>query len=207
MIIRFPDKANAGTKDNELISFVDFAPTLLSLAGVQPKKYMQGQAFLGSYASKEKRKYIHAAADRFDEVTDAIRAVRDSQFKYIRNYRPKQGYYLPLGYREKIPSMEELLRLRDGGKLNKKQMQWFRKSKQKDELFDCKADPFELNNLADNPKYNQKLKELSNEMDRWLVDISDTPNLPEEELIFNLWGESDSKPLTESPEITLVKEL
>ena len=160
---------------------------------------MQGQAFLGKYQAKEERQYIHAAADRFDEVTDAIRAVRDNQFKYIRNYRPEQGYYLPLAYREQIPTMQELLRLRKEGKLNDIQMQWFRNSKPKEELFDCIADPHELNNLASEPQYKQKLNELSLEMDRWLNSISDTPNLPENQLIQKLWGGSDSQPTTSIP--------
>ncbi len=202
MIIRFPNKENAGEKDEQMISFTDFAPTLLSLIGVEPPKYLQGQAFLGKYKAKNKRKYIHGAADRFDEVTDAIRAVRDSQFKYLRNYRPEQGYYLPLAYREKIPTMQELLRLRDEGKLNDIQMQWFRDHKPKEELFDCKADPFELNNIADNPAYADKLKELSAEMDRWLLEINDNPTLPEAQLIKQLWNNSDSQPITSVPEIS-----
>ena len=70
-------------------------------------------------------------------VTDVIRAVRDKQFKYIRNYRPEQGYYLPITYRESIPAMQELLRLKEEGKLNDVQMQWFREHKPKEELFDC----------------------------------------------------------------------
>ncbi|MGY6648025.1 sulfatase-like hydrolase/transferase [Wenyingzhuangia sp. IMCC45574] len=201
MIIRFPNKKNAGLKDMQLISFVDFAPTLLSIIGVQPKPYLQGQAFLGKYKSKEKRKYIHAAVDRLDEVTDAIRAVRDDRFKYIRNYRPNQQYYLPLAYREKIPSMQELLKLRDTGMLNEQQMQWFRKNKPKEELFDCYLDPNELNNLADDPTYANKIKELSLEMDQWLNSINDTPNLPEIELIKKLWSGNDVKPLTQNPEI------
>ena len=92
MIVRFPDKRGAGTIDNQLVSFVDLAPTVLSLAGIAPKDYMQGQAFLGTFKAEQERKYIHAAADRFDEFTDAIRAVRDKRFKYIRNYRPQQPY-------------------------------------------------------------------------------------------------------------------
>ena len=92
LIIRFPGKQDAGLKDEQLISFVDFAPTLLSLAGIQPLEYMQGQAFLGKYQATEPRDYIHGAADRFDEVTDAIRIVRNNRFKYIRNYWPSQGY-------------------------------------------------------------------------------------------------------------------
>lgn len=198
LIIRFPKKLQAGTKDNQLISFVDFAPTLLSLIGEKPKSYMQGQAFLGDFKAEE-RNYIHAAADRFDAETDAIRAVRDKQFKYIRSYRPDQGYYLPIKYRERIPAMQELLRLRDEGKLNEVQKQWFRENKPKEELFDCSVDPFELNNLADNPKYQDKLKELSAEMDKWLESIADNPDLPERELIKKLWNVKDSQPVTSDP--------
>ena len=201
MIIRFPEKLQAGTKDNQLISFVDFTPTLLSLIGEEPKAYMQGQAFLGDYKAEE-RNYIHAAADRFDAETDVIRAVRDKQFKYIRNYRPEQGYYLPIEYRERIPAMQELLRLRDEGKLNEAQKQWFRESKPKEELFDCSVDPFELNNLADHPEYQDKLNELSAEMDNWLGVIEDNPDLPEAELIKKLWNDNVAQPVTSEPIIT-----
>ncbi|MFP4844980.1 sulfatase [Winogradskyella sp. PE311] len=198
MIIRFPKKLHAGTKDDQLISFVDFAPTLLSLIGEEPKPYMQGQSFLGSNKVEE-RDYIHAAADRFDAETDVIRAVRDRRFKYIRNYRPEQGYYLPITYRERIPAMQELLRLHDEDKLNEAQKQWFRESKPKEELFDCTVDPFELNNLADNLEYKNKLNELSAEMDKWLRAIEDNPNLPEGELIKKLWNGSETQPITSEP--------
>lgn len=202
MIIRFPNKQKSGTKDSQLISFVDFAPTLLSLLGISPPDYMQGEAFLGKYQAKEKRKYIHAAADRFDGFTDAIRAVRNKQFKYIRNFRPEQEYYLPVQYRERIPTMQELLRLKDEGKLNKDQTLWFRKNKSKEELYDCKTDPHELNNLVEDPTYNENLAELRAEMNRWIEDIGDQPNLPERELISHLWKGKDIQPVTNEPIIT-----
>jgi len=179
MIIRFPNKERTKNKDEQLVSFVDFAPTLLSLVGMSAPDYMQGQAFLGKHQAKKERTYIHAAADRFDGITDVIRAVRDERFKYIRNYRPEQGYYLPVEYRERIPTMQELLRLRKEGKLTPHQAQWFRDNKPKEELYDCKADPHELNNLANNPNYNKQLETLRAEMDRWLTEIGDQPNLPE----------------------------
>lgn len=201
MIVRYPNKKDAGTKNNELISFVDFAPTLLSLIDEKPKSYMQGQSFLGSHKAQD-RSYIHAAADRFDGFTDAIRAVRDKKYKYIRNYRPEQGYYLPVEYREKIPTMQELLRLKEEGKLNNIQKQWFRESKPKEELFDCDADPYELNNLANDPAYQEKLNELSAEMDKWLTAINDNPSLPENQLVAKLWEGSDIQPTTLEPIIT-----
>ena len=201
MIVRYPEAQYAGTTDQQLISFIDFAPTLLSIIGEKPKTYMQGQAFVGNHKASE-RHYIHAAADRFDGFTDAIRAVRDNQYKYIRNYRPEQGYYLPISYREKIPTMQALLKLKGEGKLNDIQLQWFRSQKPKEELFDCKADPFELNNLADNPAFQGKLNELGKEMDRWLADIGDTPNLDERKLVDHLWSGKNTKPKTSEPIIT-----
>ncbi|MFD0796586.1 sulfatase [Maribacter chungangensis] len=201
MIVRFPHKINAGTKDEKLLSFIDFAPTLLSLTGTNPPAHIQGQAFLGKYKATDERKYIHAAADRFDGYTDAIRAVRDERFKYIRNYRPEQGYYLPIDYREKIPTMQELLRLRDAGELDSVQMQWFRKTKDPEELFDCLNDPHELHSLANDPQYATKLKELQNEMDRWITEIGDQPNLPEKELLSQLWKGAEKQPITATPNI------
>ncbi|UCE93668.1 MAG: sulfatase [Flavobacteriaceae bacterium] len=203
MIIRFPNKQKSGTEEKQLTSFVDFAPTLLSLVGIKPPEHLQGKAFLGEYQAEEKRKYVHAAADRFDELTDVVRAVRDERFKYIRNFRPEQGYYLPLQYRERIPTMQELLRLKDEGELDSIQALWFREQKTPEELYDCKSDPHELNNLADDPAYVEKLKELRAEMDRWIKDIGDQPNLPERELISQLWQGEATQPVTDKPLITL----
>lgn len=203
LIVRFPGKQRAGTSDGQLLSFIDLAPTVLSLIGVEPPAYMDGRAWLGEHDAPGEREYIHAAADRFDGFTDAIRAVRDKQFKYIRNYRPEQGYYLPVTYREQIPTMRELLRMRDAGTLNEYQMQWFRESKPGEELFDLENDPHELHNIAEDAQYGDKLKELSDEMDRWLAEIGDQPNLPERELILQLWDGQETQPVTAPPELSM----
>ena len=200
MIIRYPNQWQAGTIDDQLISFIDFAPTLLSLCQIEPPNYIQGQAFAGKYKSKNNRKYIHAAADRFDESYDMKRAVRDKRFKYLKNFQPEKGYYLPLAYREKMATMQELLRMRDEGTLNEIQMQWFRKSKPVEELFDVENDPHELNNLADDPAYAEKLKELKNECERWMTDINDKGLIPEKDLIQQFWP-NKTQPVTAAPQI------
>ena len=201
LIVRYPNQQLAGTKDEQLLSFIDLAPTVMSAIGMEPPSYVQGQAFLGSYKATHKRKYIHAAADRFDGFTDAIRAVRDGRFKYIRNYRPDQGYYLPVVYRERIPTMQELLRLKEKAELNEYQAQWFRTEKPTEELFDCIDDPHELNNLADDPAMQDKLKELRKELELWTSHIEDQPNLPEKDLITQLWDGSEEQPFTASPQM------
>ena len=198
MIIRYPDKWRAGELDDQLISFVDFKSTALSLAGIEPPEYVDGRAFAGEFQSSESRQYIHAAADRFDRQYDTIRAVRDERFKYLRNYYPERGYYLPLTYREQMPIMQELLRLKDQDALTEAQSQWFRESKPSEELFDTLADPHELTNLALDTAYRDKLLELRAELDRWLSAFDDMGMMSETDLINEIWPGME-QPVTSSP--------
>ncbi len=202
MIIRFPNQWKANTVDSQLVSFIDLKPTILSLADIEPPVYLDGQAWLGEYTAEQPRDYVHGAADRFDERYDCIRAVRDHRFKYLRNYNMDQPYYLPVAYREQMPIMQELLRMRDAGELNEAQAQWFRQTKVREELFDTYKDPHELHNLADDPAYAEKLAELSAEADRWLEEIDDVGLIPEKELIERIWPGGE-QPETEQPIFSL----
>lgn len=183
LVIRFPDGERAGKRDNRLVSFVDFPLTVLSLAGIEAPSFMQGQAFEGKYKSKSDRKYIYGHADRFDESVDMIRAVRSKKFKYFKNFNPEKPYYLPLAFRERLPSMQELLRMRDAGELDEYQALWFRKSKPEEELFDIENDPHELNNIANNPQYTEVLTAMREECISWMNVIDDKGLIEEKELI------------------------
>ncbi len=202
MIIRYPNKERAGQIDNRLISFVDFAPTLLSMLNIQPPKYHQGIAFEGKFKSEKNRTYIHAAADRFDEHYDMIRAVKDKQFKYLKNFHPDRPYYLPLEYREKMKSMQELVRMNNEGKLDVFQSQWFRKEKPVEELFDTYNDPHELHNLVGNSDFEFKLIELRKECERWMQKTKDKGFIPESELIDIFWP-NKKQPITSDPVIVM----
>jgi arylsulfatase A-like enzyme len=202
MIIRFPNAEKAGSVDNQLISFVDLAPTILSLANVRVPKYIQGQAFLGNQKAKMPRKYIYAARDRMDTEYDRVRAVSDGRYKYLKNYMPEKPYYQDIEYRLGQQSMKEILRLRDEGKLNEKQMYWFRKSKPKEELFDTKTDPNEYLNLVNNPKYQAKLVELRKKHQEWLNKYGDLGAIPEKELLAKWWNGKDKAPQTNPPLIS-----
>ena len=202
MIIRYPNKARAGEIDERMISFVDFAPTLLSLVEIEPPDYYQGFPFEGTFKPKEDRKYIHAAADRFDEHYDQIRAVRDERYKYLRNYNPDKPYYLPLEYRQKMNTMQELLHLEKVGKLDEKQLQWFRKSKPEEELFDTFSDPHELRNLSSDTNHLEKLIELRKECDKWIYNTGDKGFMPETELIEKFWP-NKKQPRTTEPLIKM----
>ena len=165
----------------------------MSLAGVEPSAELDGKAFLGPFAVKEEKRYIHGAGDRFDGQYDMIRAVRDKRFKYLKNFKPEQPYYLPVKYREQMPVMQELLRLKEEGGLDAFQAQWFRETKDPEELFDLENDPHELHNLVTDPRYADKLEELRMECDRWMDEIGDKGEMNEADLIRLIWG-GDEQP-------------
>ncbi|MEJ7779753.1 MAG: sulfatase [Daejeonella sp.] len=198
LLIRFPDKKLAGTVSSQLISFVDFAPTTLSLASISIPSYMQGQAFSGASKAESSRKYIHAARDRMDTEYDMVRAVRDERYKYVKNFQPEKPYLQNIIFRQSLNVMKELHRLNEENKLNAVQQLWFRKSKDPEELFDTKTDPFELENLALNPRYGTKLKELRNELERWMKYTGDKGFIPEKQWIASFWPDL-KQPITSDP--------
>ena len=200
MIIRFPGKKYAGTVNDDLISFVDIPATILSMAGVEIPDYMHGQAFWGSQKD-EPREYIFAARDRMDGQTDCRRAVRNKKFKYIRNYMPEKPAYMPIQFRLAMPTMQELLRMKEEGTLNENQMHWFRETKEVEELYDLEKDPYELNNVAEDPEYADVLEELRNVHIQWMKDINDPGPIPERELVASMWP-GLVQPVTENPGIT-----
>lgn len=210
MIVRIPEKfrvkgsKTAGSIDNQLISFVDLAPTILSLANIPLPSYLQGQAFLGVHQAASPRKYIFAARDRMDIQVDRVRAVGDGRFKYYRNFMPEKPYYQDLVYRKSIPMLQEILQLRDEGKLNATQMMWFRKTKPTEELCDTQTDPNEFTNLVDNPDYKAKLAELRGQMDAWLKKVGDKGAEPEAEMLKTMWNGNSEAPKTADPELVQV---
>jgi len=193
-----------GSTDDQLVSFVDFGPTILSLAGITIPKTMQGQAFLGAKKAKNKRKYIYAARDRMDSEYERVRAVSDGRFKYLRNYMPEKPYYQDIKYRLMNPLMTHILALKKEGKLNEDQMYWFRPNKVKEELFDTQQDPDEFVNLASNPAYASKLAELRKKQEDWINRYGDLGAINELELIKNWWGGKSEPPKTATPKILLV---
>jgi hypothetical protein len=190
LIIRVPEKwrklvtpGNAGafqpgTVNDDLIAFLDFAPTMLSLAGIEIPKHVQGQAFLGSQKAPA-REYVFGARDRMDEAYDLVRSVRDKRFKYLRNYMWYVSRGQDINYMNQMPTMQEMRCLNAAGKLQGPQKQYFEPTKPVEELYDIEADPHEVNNLAGDPKYQEVLERLRRVHERWRRDTGDVGLLPE----------------------------
>lgn len=197
-----PMQGQAKKMDAQLISFVDLAPTILSLAGIQAPNHMQGQAFMGEYEAAKDRAYIYAASDRLDECTDRIRIVRDERFLYVYNAYPEKAHYEDLAYRKNIPSMIELLELKEDSLLNEAQERWF-VPKGREELYDCILDPFNMNNLANDPEHLEKLNEMRLARLKHIQKNPDLGLIPEGQFIRMIWPDN-VQPQTSTPKYELI---
>ena len=177
---RAPKEYQAGGKSDRMVSFVDLAPTLLSLAGVKPPEWMQGHAFAGKH-QQEKPKYMFGFRGRMDERYDFIRTVTDGRYHYIRNYNPHFIYGQYVSYNFVTKSTAAWKRDYDAGKLNEAQSHFWN-LKPAEELYDLAADPDEVNNLADSADHQAKLKELRKAQQDWCRRIRDLGFLPEGEI-------------------------
>jgi arylsulfatase A-like enzyme len=125
MILRLPKKLqppggiHGVSEDRRLVSFIDFAPSVLAWAGVAAPDYMQGQPVLADQDMQ--RDFVFASKDRLDEMPFRERAVRDGQFKYIFNHRPGEIGGKPLAYREQLATMAVLHEWFDAGRMNTEQ--------------------------------------------------------------------------------------
>lgn len=187
LVIRFPKNfrqlasGEPGSVCERLVSFVDFAPSVLSLAGVELPDHLQGTAFLGPQAG-EPREYVYGIRDRMDERYDLTRAVRDQRWKYIRNYHPELPYAQPIEYMEEMPTMRNWRRLATVGNLNGPAALFLAPTKPVEELYDTEADPDEIRNLASSEEHRDVLERLRDAHLKWLRDTRDLGFLPEADM-------------------------
>jgi uncharacterized sulfatase len=147
-----------GGKSDRLVSFVDFAPTLLSLAGVKPPEWMQGHAFLGKFTA-DRQPFLYGFRGRMDERYDMVRTVTDGRYVYVRNYLPHLIYGQHVEYMFQTPTTRVWKKMHDEGKLNAAQDAfWHRKPAE--ELYDLTTDPDEVKNLAGSAEHRDVLKRL-----------------------------------------------
>jgi arylsulfatase A-like enzyme len=199
LIVRWPGHVAPGAISDELVSFLDFAPTTLAIAGVPVPSYMQGRVFLGPERGPEPE-FVFAAADRNDEAPDRIRAVRDRRYKYIRNYHPETPYGQSIAFRNMLATMQEIFRLHDANELVAPADWYYVERKPLEELYDTSVDPFEIDDLARRPEQQQRLERMRAAHEDWIARTGDLGAVPEAELAQRFWP-GGVQPVTAAPTI------
>jgi uncharacterized sulfatase len=191
LVVRIPENfknlvdLKKGTRTDGFVSFIDFGPTILNLAGLTVSKELDGKAFLGKGVSAEDleaRDESFGYADRFDEKYDFVRTYRKGKWKYIRNY---QGFYpdgLQNNYRYRMLAFQEWRELFKNGKLTNEQSQFF-KARSAEQLFDLSQDPHEVNDLSGHSDKQDILLELRRKLQRKVKSINDLSFYPESHMI------------------------
>ena len=176
LVIAGPGIKAAAVRD-DVVEHIDIAALSLAAAGIAIPKKMQAKDILAAdYAPREA---VFAARDRCDETVDHMRSVRTKDFKYIRNFLPNRPYLQPCAYKDAKAILIALRQSHQAGKLNEVQELLFRKVRPPEELYDVRNDPYEINNLADDPAFAARLKELRERLDGWMVETGDQGREPE----------------------------
>jgi arylsulfatase A-like enzyme len=183
LIVYFPPKwrhlapAAPGSRIKDPVGFVDFAATVLSLAGVKIPDYMQGRAFAGP-AKAAPNTFVFCTRDRMDERYDMMRSVVERRWLYIHNYRPDVPYVQPLDYQFQARGYQSWARVAAEGKLTQATAQFWG-TKPTEELYDMDTDPDSVKNLARDPAHRQTLERMRAALKQHTLEINDNGFLPE----------------------------
>ncbi len=173
------DYVPGGTCDRP-VSFVDLAPTLLSVCGIEPPEQFQGHAFLGAHDAG-RQPYVFGFRGRMDERYDMVRTVTDGRYVYIRNYMPHRIYGQFVHYMFQTPTTQVWHDMYHAGKLNEAQSHFWER-KPAEELYDLQSDPDEVHNLADSAEHADIKRQMNAALVEWITSVDDLGFLPEGEI-------------------------
>jgi uncharacterized sulfatase len=175
LIARFPGRIEAGKRTDALVQYADIFPTLLEIAGAEPKG-LDGQSFDTVLRGKEKkhRAYVYGMHNNFPEGPPyPTRTISDGTHRLILNLTPGELFI-----------EKHLMGLKGNAVLNNPYWAtWVRDSWVKPEIYklvkryqsrppvsfyDTLKDPYEMNDLAGGPKYQTKMKEMREELEAWM---------------------------------------
>jgi uncharacterized sulfatase len=176
-----PKEYKAGGQSDRMVSFVDLAPTVLSIAGIKPPEWMQGHAFAGPHQS-DGPTYLYGERGRMDERMDLVRSITDGRYIYLRNFYPHVSQAQRVAYQFETPTTRVWHQLSSAGKTNDAQSIFWRVPKDVEELYDLRNDPDEVHNLAGSPEHQAVLEKLRAAQREHLLRVRDICFLPEIEL-------------------------
>ncbi len=171
-----------GSSSDKLVSWVDFGPTFLSLAGVPVPDDYHGQVFFGD-AKVAEREYVFHGRDRMDEAFDRTRSARDKRWHYIRNYHPELPWMQRNFYMERQNTTQIARQLNSEGKLTDSAALFLAESKPAEELYDAVNDPDMVKNLVADPAHAGELERLRKALDDNQAKFGDKADQSERELI------------------------
>jgi arylsulfatase A-like enzyme len=191
LVVRVPEKfrhlaagLELGSRVGGFVSFIDFGPTVLNLAGVAVPEGVDGRPFLGGNVDREElnaRDEVLGYADRMDEKYDMVRALRKGKYHYMRCFQPWLPDGLQNNYRYRSLAYAEWRSLNQQGRLEGASKAFF-EPRPVEMLFDCEADPHNARNLAGDPAHAVTLAAMRQRLGEKLRGLPDLSFYPESHL-------------------------
>ena len=175
-------KMKPGTENSQMLGFLDFAPAVLELAGIEIPEKLRGRPFISEKEIKEKD-YVFGTSDRVDEAYEMARTIRTKKYRYVRNFLSYTPLLQANFYSDKSEIMKELYRFKNKADLTSAQQTLFMNKRQPEELYDIENDPHEVNNLAGSQEYNSVLIEMRKKLHHEILKSFDTGLMPEPEMM------------------------
>jgi arylsulfatase A-like enzyme len=183
-IVRWPGKTAPRTVSDAMICLADLLPTFIHASGNAPPENIDGRSFVPVLTGKSKthRKVVFGTHTGNENGGPGIanhcpaRTIRTPTHRYILNLSPdttftthitgcKSGpHYLP-----HWDSWVERAKTDTKAKVTVERYQ----HRPKEELYDVISDPFEMNNLADNPEQKDLLGSLRRQLAEWCTTQGD----------------------------------
>lgn len=164
-------KAKTPARDDRLVGFIDFAPTVLNLAGIKQPEFMMGQAFLGRKQPAPKNRLFLYRANQEQSFIPS-RAWTDGRYRLIWNFNTAYPNGARQSYQWQMPSYQAWdkaqLENRTTGIENR-----FWEPMTAIELYDTEQDPYEVNNLVQNPAYSEMMTKMCRELLDFMIDNKD----------------------------------
>jgi len=194
LIVKFPKKyqhlapSAPGTVCNDIVSFEDFGPTVISLAGGKIPSYMKGHVFLGKDREPAARSYTFGSVHRTAEVIRNSRTIRTDRYQYNRNYMPHISEMHGTVYFDTSEITPEIKSCYKKGVLTGAALDFADPTTPPEELYDVKKDPHKIRNLVDSPEHSHILNELRGTMHQEIMQRRDVMFLPEYEMAVRAKG-------------------
>lgn len=150
-VLRWPEMVKAGSVTDEFLTNVDFAPTLLEAAGVDVPTEMQGSSAMELLKGNTPEDWQQEVYYRYWMHKDGSHNVYSHYG--IRTKRYKLIYYYNDGLGQ------------PGTKDETYEPEW--------ELFDLEKDPYEVNNVYDDPQYRDVIAELKDRLHKLQEKVRD----------------------------------
>ncbi|MGB3585566.1 MAG: sulfatase [Tunicatimonas sp.] len=172
-IVYWPAQINEASTNDNLLTSLRLAPTILDLAGVEKPEaiFSESMAPLFNGSGSVADKYVFSERNWHD-CDEHMRSVRSDSFKLIVN----SYIELPHGTAADLAgslSHQSLLRWKEEGKLNEAQSLIFQVPRPVIELYDVINDPYELNNLAFRAEYRPTIRKHYDALQQWMKETSD----------------------------------